>query len=168
MDVRMSRILGFADAAQGDRGPSLALVAEEAMLKALARAGLEQASETAPHVAAADSFDFIRASGFSCRTAAVLLLTGDALMLRVLAVDLYEIHEAFAALPLALMRRRNISPSRVNLHGGAISLGHPLGMSGVRMLLSLTTALRARELLYGCAVICNGADAATAIVLEAL
>ncbi|CDJ37954.1 acetyil CoA acetyltransferase/thiolase, putative [Eimeria tenella] len=85
-----------------------------------------------------------------------------------LPVDLYEVHEAFAALPLLLMRRLDICASRVNVNGGAISLGHPFGMSGVRMVLSLAAALRARDLTFGCAVACNGADSATALVLEAL
>nr|CCA30092.1 hypothetical protein NCLIV_069850 [Neospora caninum Liverpool]CEL71338.1 TPA: hypothetical protein BN1204_069850 [Neospora caninum Liverpool] len=84
------------------------------------------------------------------------------------SVDYYEINEAFAAVVLANMRLLRLDPSRVNVHGGAISLGHPLGMSGVRIILSLINVLHARNAKYGCAAICNGGGGASAIVLEKL
>ncbi|OEH78926.1 acetyil acetyltransferase [Cyclospora cayetanensis] len=72
------------------------------------------------------------------------------------------------ALRLAGLQRASLCQTTVNTHGGAISLGHPMGMTGTRMLLSLICALRARELTYGCAVISNGGDSATAVVVEAV
>ncbi|KFG57093.1 acetyl-CoA acetyltransferase, partial [Toxoplasma gondii RUB] len=82
------------------------------------------------------------------------------------SVDYYEINEAFAAVVLANMQLLRLDPSRVNVHGGAISLGHPLGMSGVRIILSLINVLHTRNAKYGCAAICNGGGGATAIIIE--
>lgn len=81
-------------------------------------------------------------------------------------VDLYEINEAFAVVTLAAMRELDLPASKVNVNGGACALGHPIGASGARILVSLLGALRARGLRKGVASLCIGGGEATAIALE--
>jgi acetyl-CoA C-acetyltransferase len=83
-------------------------------------------------------------------------------------IDLWEINEAFSVVAIENMRRMQIDPARVNVHGGAVSLGHPLGCSGARILVTLVHALRRHGVRYGAAGICNGGGGASAIVVEAL
>ncbi|KQI69020.1 acetyl-CoA acetyltransferase [Loktanella sp. 3ANDIMAR09] len=81
-------------------------------------------------------------------------------------VDLFEINEAFAVVPMAAMKDRDISHDRVNVHGGACALGHPIGASGARIIVTLLGALRARRLTRGVASICIGGGEGTAIAVE--
>lgn len=81
-------------------------------------------------------------------------------------VDLYEINEAFAVVILAAMRELELPGERVNVNGGACALGHPIGASGARILVTLLGALRARGLKKGVASLCIGGGEATAIALE--
>jgi acetyl-CoA C-acetyltransferase len=81
-------------------------------------------------------------------------------------VDLYEINEAFAVVPMAAMREFGLDPERVNVLGGAVSLGHPIGVSGARILVTLLTALEARGGRRGMASICIGGGEALALGLE--
>jgi acetyl-CoA C-acetyltransferase len=83
-------------------------------------------------------------------------------------VDYHEINEAFAAVPLANMKLLDIDPSRVNLHGGACALGHPVGMSGARIILSLINVLKRNNGTIGMASICNGGGGASAMLIERL
>jgi acetyl-CoA C-acetyltransferase len=83
-------------------------------------------------------------------------------------VDLHEINEAFAAVVLANMKLLDIAPERVNVHGGAVALGHPIGVSGNRIILSLINALRKQDKQVGMASICNGGGGASAIAIERL
>lgn len=83
-------------------------------------------------------------------------------------VDLFELNEAFAAQSLAVVRELRVDPARVNIHGGAIALGHPIGASGARVLTTLVHALRARKLRYGAAALCIGGGMGIAMVVEAL
>ncbi len=83
-------------------------------------------------------------------------------------IDLWEINEAFSVVAIENMRRLGIDPLRLNVNGGAVSLGHPLGCSGARILVTLVHALRRRGLRYGAAGICNGGGGASAMVVEAL
>jgi acetyl-CoA C-acetyltransferase len=83
-------------------------------------------------------------------------------------VDYHEINEAFAAVPLANMKLLDIDPSRVNIHGGAVALGHPVGMSGARIILSLINVLRRNNGTIGMASICNGGGGASAMLIERL
>ena len=83
-------------------------------------------------------------------------------------VDLFELNEAFAAQSLAVVRELRLDPARVNVHGGAIALGHPIGASGARVLTTLVYALRARKLRYGVAALCIGGGMGIAMVVEAL
>jgi acetyl-CoA C-acetyltransferase len=81
-------------------------------------------------------------------------------------VDLYEINEAFAVVAMAAMRDLDIEHDKLNVNGGACALGHPIGATGARLLVTLTHALRARGLKRGIASLCIGGGEATAIAIE--
>jgi len=81
-------------------------------------------------------------------------------------VDLFEINEAFAVVALAAIRDLGLDPGRVNVHGGAVALGHPIGASGARILVTLLHAMEARNVRRGCAAICLGGGEAVAMVVE--
>jgi acetyl-CoA C-acetyltransferase len=81
-------------------------------------------------------------------------------------IDLIEINEAFAAQMLACLRELDLPPDRVNVHGGAIALGHPIGASGARVLITLIYALRQRRLRTGIAALCLGGGNAVAMLIE--
>ena len=83
-------------------------------------------------------------------------------------VDLFEINEAFAMIPLAFAQALNVGLDKININGGAVSLGHPIGCSGTRIVVTLVHALRARKMRYGIAAICNGGGGASAMLVEAL
>ena len=83
-------------------------------------------------------------------------------------VDYYEINEAFAAVALANQRQLQMPNERLNVNGGAIALGHPLGCSGARIITTLTSILTANKATYGVAAICNGGGGASAMVIERL
>lgn len=82
-------------------------------------------------------------------------------------VDLFEINEAFAVVALAAMREHGISHDKVNVRGGACAIGHPVGASGARIVVTLLAAMRAHGLRRGVAAICIGGGEATALALEA-
>jgi len=81
-------------------------------------------------------------------------------------VDLFEINEAFAVVPLVVMQALNIPHEKVNVHGGACVLGHPIGASGARIVATLINALQKRKLKRGIASICIGGGEATALAIE--
>merc|ERR1712130_82914 len=81
-------------------------------------------------------------------------------------VDYWEINEAFSVVVLANMERMGLDHSKVNVNGGAVALGHPIGCSGARIVTTLAYLLRNNDKRYGCASICNGGGGASAIVLE--
>jgi acetyl-CoA C-acetyltransferase len=83
-------------------------------------------------------------------------------------VDLWEVNEAFAVVPMALMHDLGVSHDIVNVNGGACALGHPVGASGARIMLTLIHALQARGLSKGVATLCIGGGEATAVALEML
>jgi len=82
-------------------------------------------------------------------------------------VDLYEINEAFAVVPMAVMADLGITRDRINVHGGACALGHPIGASGARIVVTLLHALRRRGQRRGIASLCIGGGEATAMAIEA-
>ena len=83
-------------------------------------------------------------------------------------VDLWEVNEAFAVVPMALMKELNVPHDKVNVNGGACALGHPIGASGARIMVTLIHALQARGLKKGLATLCIGGGEATAVALELL
>jgi acetyl-CoA C-acetyltransferase len=83
-------------------------------------------------------------------------------------VEAYEINEAFSVVALSNMKLLGLSEDKVNLHGGAVALGHPLGASGARIVTTLLGVLREKKLKIGCVGICNGGGGASALVVESL
>jgi acetyl-CoA C-acetyltransferase len=83
-------------------------------------------------------------------------------------IDLYEVNEAFASVPLAWLRETGADPARLNVNGGAIALGHPLGASGTKLMATLVHALRARGKRYGLQTMCEGGGIANVTIVEAL
>lgn len=81
-------------------------------------------------------------------------------------VDLFEINEAFSVVSLANNQILELNPEKVNIHGGAVSMGHPIGCSGARIVVTLLHALKTTSKKMGCAGICNGGGGASALVLE--
>ena len=90
----------------------------------------------------------------------------DRLSLAPADIDLWEVNEAFAVVPMAFMRLLNLPHARVNVLGGACALGHPIGASGARIIVTLLNALETRGLRRGLAAICIGGGEGTALVLE--
>jgi acetyl-CoA C-acetyltransferase len=87
---------------------------------------------------------------------------------RLADVDLFEINEAFAVVPMAAMRDLDLPHDKVNVHGGACALGHPIGASGARIVVTLLAALARYDLRRGMAAVCIGGGEATAIAVERL
>ncbi len=83
-------------------------------------------------------------------------------------IDLYEVNEAFAPVPLAWLEHTGADPERLNVNGGAIALGHPLGGSGAKLMTTLVHALKARGLRWGLQTMCEGGGLANVTIIEAL
>lgn len=81
-------------------------------------------------------------------------------------IDLYEVNEAFAPVPLAWLRHTGADPARINVNGGAIALGHPLGASGTKLMATLVHALHRRGLRYGLQTMCEGGGIANVTIIE--
>lgn len=88
--------------------------------------------------------------------------------LKVNDIDLFEINEAFAVVPMAVMRELELDPAIVNIHGGAVALGHPIGASGSRVLVTLIHALATHDKRLGLATLCIGGGEASAVIVERL
>jgi acetyl-CoA C-acetyltransferase len=83
-------------------------------------------------------------------------------------IDLYEVNEAFASVPLAWLKHTGADPAKLNIHGGAIALGHPLGASGTKLMATLVHALRLHGKKYGLQTMCEGGGVANVTIIEAL
>jgi acetyl-CoA C-acetyltransferase len=83
-------------------------------------------------------------------------------------IDLYEVNEAFAPVPLAWLKHLGADPARLNVNGGAIALGHPLGGSGAKLMTTLVHALRSRGKRYGLQTMCEGGGLANVTIIERL
>jgi acetyl-CoA C-acetyltransferase len=83
-------------------------------------------------------------------------------------IDLYEVNEAFAPVPVAWLRETGGDPAKLNVNGGAIALGHPLGGSGTKLMATLVHALHARKKKYGLQTMCEGGGLANVTIIEAL
>jgi len=83
-------------------------------------------------------------------------------------INYWELNEAFAVVGIENTKRMHLDPSKVNVHGGAVSIGHPLGCSGARIIVTLINVLKANNAKYGAAGICNGGGGASAMVIESL
>jgi acetyl-CoA C-acetyltransferase len=83
-------------------------------------------------------------------------------------IDLFEVNEAFASVPVAWLKTLGADPDRLNVNGGAISLGHPLGASGTKLMTTLIHALKARGKKWGLQTMCEGGGLANVTIIEAL
>jgi acetyl-CoA C-acetyltransferase len=83
-------------------------------------------------------------------------------------IDLYEVNEAFASVPMAWLKETGADPAKLNVNGGAIALGHPLGASGTKLMATLVHALRARRKKWGLQTMCEGGGLANVTIVEAL
>ncbi len=81
-------------------------------------------------------------------------------------IDYWELNEAFSVVGIENSRRMKLAPAKVNVHGGAVSIGHPLGCSGARIMVTLINVLKANNAKYGAAGICNGGGGASAMVIQ--
>ena len=81
-------------------------------------------------------------------------------------INYFELNEAFSVVGLANIKMMNLDASKVNVNGGAVSLGHPLGASGARIIVTLLNVLKQNKAKYGAAGICNGGGGASALVIE--
>ncbi len=88
--------------------------------------------------------------------------------MRISDIDLFEVNEAFAPVPLAWLQATGADPARLNVHGGAIALGHPLGASGTKLMATLIHALHARGGRYGLQTMCEGGGMANVTIVERL
>jgi len=88
--------------------------------------------------------------------------------LKISDIEYFEINEAFSVVALANMKELGIAHAQTNVFGGAVSLGHPLGSSGARIVITLLSVLKQKGARYGCAGICNGGGGASAMVIEAI
>jgi acetyl-CoA C-acetyltransferase len=88
--------------------------------------------------------------------------------MKIADIDLYEVNEAFAPVPLAWLRELGADPGRLNVNGGAIALGHPLGASGAKLMATLVHALKARGKRYGLQTMCEGGGIANVTIVEGL
>jgi acetyl-CoA C-acetyltransferase len=84
------------------------------------------------------------------------------------AIDLFEVNEAFAPIPLAWLKHTHADPQKLNVNGGAIALGHPLGASGTKLMATLVHALHTRNKKYGLQTMCEGGGMANVTIVEAL
>ena len=81
-------------------------------------------------------------------------------------VDLYELNEAFSVQSVAILRELNLDPSKVNVNGGAVAIGHPIGASGARVLVTLIYEMIRRDVHKGIAALCLGGGNAVAMAVE--
>ncbi|MEO7690694.1 MAG: acetyl-CoA C-acetyltransferase, partial [Sphingomonas sp.] len=88
--------------------------------------------------------------------------------MRIEDIDLYEVNEAFAPVPLAWLKHVGGDPAKINVNGGAIALGHPLGASGTKLMATLVHALRKSGGRYGLQTMCEGGGVANVTIIERL
>jgi acetyl-CoA C-acetyltransferase len=123
--------------------------------------GKEVLAEIVAHAQTANDFAYLATTPASAAKKAL-----EKAGLKAEDIDLWEINEAFASVSLHSMRLLGIDPERVNVNGGAIALGHPIGASGARILGALVHELRRRGGGYGCAAICSGGGQGDAVILK--
>jgi acetyl-CoA C-acetyltransferase len=103
---------------------------------------------------------------FTTSPAVALPIAAQRAGIQVSDIDFFELNEAFAVVGLANMKLMNLDASKVNVNGGAVSLGHPLGASGARVIVTLVNVLKQNNGKFGGAGICNGGGGASAMVIE--
>src|SRR5688500_10745858 len=149
-----------ANASSINDGAAALVLASESAVK---RHGLTPLARVVGYGGAAQAPEW-----FTTAPALAIELTLKKLGLSVSNIDLWEINEAFSCVAQACTKLARIDPARVNVRGGAVALGHPIGASGARILVTLLSAMAERGGRYGCAGICLGGGEATAVVVERL
>jgi len=149
-----------ASASQICDGSSAALIVSEAMLKEHGLTPLARIVDLT--VTAGDPVIMLEEPLFATEKA--LKKAG----LSIDDIDLYEVNEAFAPVPMAWMKHVGADPAKLNVNGGAIALGHPLGASGTKLMATLIHALHARGKKYGLQTMCEGGGVANVTIVEAL
>ncbi len=152
--------LTAANASQICDGASGVLVANEAGLKKLGRAPLARIHQ----MTVTGGNPVVMLETPIAATRAALARAG----MQISDIDLYEVNEAFASVPLAWLKELDADPARLNVNGGAIALGHPLGASGTKLMSTLLYALRARGGRYGLLTMCEGGGLANVTIVERL
>ena len=152
---------GFLTAASASQicdGASAALIVSEAALKAHGLTPLARIHSLT--VTAGDPVIMLEEPLFA--TDKALARAG----MKIGDIDLYEVNEAFASVPLAWLKHTGADPAKLNVNGGAIALGHPLGASGTKLMSTLLHALKARGLKYGLQTMCEGGGIANVTIVE--
>jgi acetyl-CoA C-acetyltransferase len=126
-----------------------------------ARRGLKPLARIVAHASLAQKPEW-----FTTAPAGAVRIALERAGLKAADIDLWEINEAFAVVAMAFLRYLELPADRVNVRGGAVSLGHPIGASGARILVTLLHAMRERGSRLGCAAICIGGGEATAMIVE--
>jgi len=153
-------VISAASASQICDGSSAVLVVSEAALKAHGLTPLARIHNLT--VTAGDPVIMLEEPLFA--TDRALARAG----MTIADIDLYEVNEAFAPVPLAWLEHVGADPDRLNVNGGAIALGHPLGASGTKLMTTLIHALRARGKRFGLQTMCEGGGVANVTIVEAL
>lgn len=149
-----------ANASQMADGSSAALVVSEAVLRRFNLTPIARVHALA--VTAGDPVIMLEEP--IAATARVLARAGMTLD----QIDLFEVNEAFASIPMAWLQATGADPEKLNVNGGAIALGHPLGATGTKLMATLVHALRARQKRWGLLTMCEGGGIANATIIEAL
>jgi len=153
-------VISAASASQICDGSAAVMVVSEAALKAHGLTPLARIHQLT--VTAGDPVIMLEEPLFA--TDRALARAG----MKIADIDLYEVNEAFAPVPLAWLEHVGADPERLNVNGGAIALGHPLGASGAKLMTTLVHALRARGRRYGLQTMCEGGGIANVTIVEAL
>jgi acetyl-CoA C-acetyltransferase len=153
-------VISAANASQICDGASAVLVVSEAALKAHGLTPLARIHNVT--VTAGDPVVMLEEPLFA--TDRALKRAG----MTIDEIDLYEVNEAFAPVPLAWAKHTGADPARLNVHGGAIALGHPLGASGTKLMATLVHALRRHNKRYGLQTMCEGGGIANVTIVERL
>jgi acetyl-CoA C-acetyltransferase len=158
--LREGGVISAANASQICDGASGVLVASEAMVKSLNATPLARIH----HMSVVGDDPVIMLEAPIPATAQALRKAG----LKFGDIDLFEVNEAFASVPLAWLAATGADPEKLNVNGGAIALGHPLGASGTKLTATLLHALRRRRGRYGLQTMCEGGGMANVTIFEAL
>ena len=151
-------LLTAASSSQICDGASAALIVSDAALKAHGLTPLARIHNLT--VTAGDPVIMLEEPLFA--TARALQRAG----MKIGDIDLYEVNEAFASVPMAWLKHTGADPEKLNVNGGAIALGHPLGASGTKLMATLLHALKARGLTYGLQTMCEGGGVANVTIVE--
>jgi len=158
--LREGGVISAANASQICDGASAALIVSE---RALKRYGLTPLARI--HTFLVTAGDPVIMLEEPIRATRLAL---ERARLQISDIDLYEVNEAFAPVPLAWLEALHADPEKLNVNGGAIALGHPLGSSGTKLMATLVHALRARGKRYGLQTMCEGGGIANVTIYEAL